>query len=227
MPVHNASPGRHRTGACQTVLTVAYPAAPTPRAAERTNGRHRSASGSGLARRTIPRWGAVLGLILGLMMVAVAQAPAVQQGRALARLEQRVVSTSSASLAPARAMTLIVAPKAPNPRVLLDRATRSAQRDPQGAARVIAAQSYGWTGSQFTCLDRLWTRESAWNYRAQNPYSGAYGIPQALPGSKMASVGSDWATNPVTQIKWGLGYIESRYGSPCSAWGHSQSSGWY
>jgi hypothetical protein len=85
----------------------------------------------------------------------------------------------------------------------------------------------GFAISQFPCLDKLWTKESHWNYKAENTSSGAYGIPQALPGSKMASEGSDWKTNPATQIKWGLGYIKGRYGTPCSAWSHSQDTGWY
>ena len=80
---------------------------------------------------------------------------------------------------------------------------------------------------QMPCLDRLWTKESHWTTKAENKSSGAYGIPQARPGSKMASVGDDWKTNPVTQIKWGLGYIKNRYGTPCTAWGHSQDTGWY
>ena len=84
--------------------------------------------------------------------------------------------------------------------------------------------SYGWGDDQFTCLVSLWQRESGWNASASNASSGAYGIPQALPGSKMASAGSDWQTNPATQIKWGLGYIEGRYGNPCNAWGHSRVS---
>ncbi len=87
--------------------------------------------------------------------------------------------------------------------------------------------SYGWGDDQFGCLVSLWNKESGWNYQASNPSSGAYGIPQALPGSKMGSAGSDWQTNPATQIAWGLGYIDGRYGSPCGAWGHSQSVGWY
>ncbi|MEJ2579652.1 MAG: hypothetical protein P8Z68_11270 [Kineosporiaceae bacterium] len=106
------------------------------------------------------------------------------------------------------------------------RAMRDAQRNPKAVARILAADR-GWTGEQFTCLDLLWTRESNWNYRATNPSSGAYGIPQSLPGTKMASVGSDWRTNPVTQITWGLDYIKGRYGTPCGAWAHSQSTGWY
>jgi phage-related protein len=86
---------------------------------------------------------------------------------------------------------------------------------------------FGWSGVQFSPLDRLWTRESNWNYKARNPSSGAYGIPQALPGSKMASAGADWQTNPATQVRWGLGYIHDRYGSPSGAWAHSQNTGWY
>jgi hypothetical protein len=80
---------------------------------------------------------------------------------------------------------------------------------------------------QFPCLDKLWKKESGWNYKATNSSSGAFGIPQALPGSKMASIADDWKTNPATQIKWGLGYIEGRYDTPCGAWSHSESTGWY
>ncbi|WP_052366998.1 G5 domain-containing protein [Paraoerskovia marina] len=89
------------------------------------------------------------------------------------------------------------------------------------------AAERGWTGSEATCLDSLWTRESGWDENAANPTSSAFGIPQALPGSKMASAGSDWATNPATQIAWGLDYIAGSYGTPCSAWAHSESVGWY
>jgi hypothetical protein len=102
----------------------------------------------------------------------------------------------------------------------------NARRDPRGAARALLGD-FGFAASQFSCLDRLWTRESNWTYTATNRSSGAYGIPQALPGSKMATVGADYRTNPVTQIKWGLGYIRQVYGTPCGAWAHSQSTGWY
>ena len=101
---------------------------------------------------------------------------------------------------------------------------------PQGDAQAIAAAmlgNYGWGSEQMGCLVPLWQKESGWNVYAQNRSSGAYGIPQALPGSKMASAGADWQTNPATQIAWGLGYISGRYGSPCGAWSHSQSVGWY
>jgi hypothetical protein len=100
----------------------------------------------------------------------------------------------------------------------------SSSGDPHAIAQAMLA-AHGW-GGQMSCLDPLWNRESGWSTTAGNP-SGAYGIPQALPGSKMASAGSDWRTNPRTQIAWGLGYIASTYGSPCAAWSHSQSTGWY
>jgi hypothetical protein len=99
-----------------------------------------------------------------------------------------------------------------------------------GTAQSIAfnlLSSYGFASSQWGCLDDLWTRESGWIYYAENPISGAYGIPQALPGDKMASAGPDWETDPTTQIKWGLGYIQSVYGTPCGAWDHEEADGWY
>lgn len=88
--------------------------------------------------------------------------------------------------------------------------------------------AYGWTDpNEMVCLDRLWTRESGWRVDAANPTSGAYGIPQALPATKLASAGTDWRTNPWTQIDWGLDYIRDRYGSPTKAWAHSEATGWY
>jgi len=97
----------------------------------------------------------------------------------------------------------------------------------QAIARQLMAAQYGWGDDQFGCLVALWGKESGWNVYASNSSSGAYGIPQALPGSKMATAGDDWQTNPATQITWGLGYIAGRYGTPCGAWDHSESSGWY
>ncbi|WP_018351605.1 lytic transglycosylase domain-containing protein [Longispora albida] len=93
-----------------------------------------------------------------------------------------------------------------------------------GCALLLAG---GFGLDQMPCLSKLWTKESKWNVTAKNSSSGAYGIPQALPGSKMATVGSDWQTSAETQIKWGLGYIKGRYGTPCGAWSHSQATGWY
>jgi hypothetical protein len=99
-----------------------------------------------------------------------------------------------------------------------------------GTAQSIAygmVQARGWGDSEFACLVALWNRESGWRVNAYNAGSGAYGIPQALPGSKMGSIAPDWESNPATQITWGLNYIGGRYGSPCGAWNHSQSTGWY
>jgi hypothetical protein len=98
--------------------------------------------------------------------------------------------------------------------------------DPRDIARAMLPQ-YGWSTSQFGCLDDLWIGESQWDPYAENPYSGAYGIPQALPGEKMAAAGPDWETNPATQIEWGLGYIQDRYGSPCAANDFKLANGWY
>ena len=100
------------------------------------------------------------------------------------------------------------------------------RKDPRSVARALLGD-FGFSDSQFSCLDKLWTRESNWTYSATNRSSGAYGIPQALPASKMATVGADYRTNPVTQIKWGLGYIKGRYDTPCGAWSHSQAVGSY
>jgi hypothetical protein len=106
----------------------------------------------------------------------------------------------------------------------------SAAASPNVALGQRLAGGYGWgSGPQWTCLDALWTRENAgwdpaqWNLAG----SGAYGIPQALPASKMAAAGPDYMTDPATQIRWGLGYIHDRYGSPCGAWAHETTDGWY
>ena len=99
-----------------------------------------------------------------------------------------------------------------------------------GTAQAIAYEmvaARGWGEDQYSCLVALWKKESGWNVFAHNQSSGAYGIPQSLPGSKMASAGADWATNPATQITWGLGYITARYVNPCGAWNASQIKGWY
>ena len=141
------------------------------------------------------------------------------RGESVSRSEDR-----RAALDPTKAASLAAATAAKVQAVT--RTEDAADGDPKAIASALLSD-YGWSGSEFGCLDSLWTRESNWNVHADNPSSSAYGIPQALPGSKMASAGPDWQSNPVTQIKWGLGYIQGRYGSPCSAWGHSQSHGWY
>ena len=103
-------------------------------------------------------------------------------------------------------------------------------RTPTGA-RIVASKlnsvTYHWSDSQLSCLTTLWLRESHWNFKSQNSRSGAYGIPQANPGSKMSSAGSDWRSNPITQLKWGMSYVNARYGNPCRALSKSNSFGWY
>ena len=109
-------------------------------------------------------------------------------------------------------------------------AALAAANTPDGAkatARQLAAANFGWGDGQFSCLESLWTKESGWDYQAYNASSGATGIPQSLPGGKMASAGADWQTNATTQIRWGLDYIARAYGTPCAAWGHSQATNWY
>jgi hypothetical protein len=142
---------------------------------------------------------------------AAAARQAAQQAAAQAA-QQAAASSPPAATAPAP-------PAAPAPPVAVS----------AGSAQQIAMSmlgAYGWSSSQFSCLNELWSRESGWRTTAENP-SGAYGIPQALPGSKMASAGADWATDATTQIRWGLGYIKGQYGSPCGAWSHEEASGWY
>lgn len=103
-------------------------------------------------------------------------------------------------------------------------------RTPDGArevAKVLMEDKYGWGDGQYECLDSLWTKESHWNYKASNRRSGAHGIPQALPATKMEVIGTDWRTNPVTQISWGLRYIDIRYDTPCKAWAKFKRSKYY
>lgn len=103
-------------------------------------------------------------------------------------------------------------------------------RSPEGArevAKALMAEKYGWGEKQYACLDGLWTKESRWNYRSSNKRTGAHGIPQALPATKMEVVGTDWRTNPVTQISWGLRYIDIRYDTPCGAFAKFKRTNWY
>ena len=100
------------------------------------------------------------------------------------------------------------------------------QQAPQQIARKML-RSFGWTWRQFKYLNLLWEAESSWNVSAENPSTGAYGIPQAVPGSKMSAAGPDWQTDAATQIRWGLGYISADYGSPRVAWEHEVTYGWY
>ena len=145
------------------------------------------------------------------------------------RAADRRAERRAARLAAERAAARAAAAATPSPSSSSAGTTASAPQ-PSGNPQKIAEGmlgSYGWSSSQFGCLASLWDTESGWNVYATNPSSGAYGIPQALPGSKMASAGPNWQSDAATQIRWGLGYIKSLYGSPCGAWAHEQGDGWY
>jgi hypothetical protein len=152
---------------------------------------------------------------------------AARQARAAAR--RAAAQRAERLAAEQRAAAPSPAPSAPPSPAPSPAPSQPAPPAPSGSPQHIALGllgSYGWPSSQFSCLDPLWEHESGWSVTAANA-SGAYGIPQALPGSKMASAGPDWQTDAATQIRWGLGYIKSIYGSPCGAWAHEQSAGWY
>ena len=159
---------------------------------------------------------------------ALAESAAVKRAaarKAAARLAaKRRAAKRAAELRAQQAAAAAVPAPAASPQ-----ASSGSAPQPSGNPQQIAAAmlgSYGWSPSEFGCLVSLWNLESGWDVHASNP-SGAYGIPQALPGSKMASAGPDWESNAATQIRWGLGYIKSLYGSPCGAWSHEQADGWY
>jgi hypothetical protein len=157
---------------------------------------------------------------------------------------QQMIVMSEAS----RTLTVVAKPKMATPQTAMSKATSSSDTSASagtpgsagtsvpvvsvpapGTAKSIAYNmlaSFGFSTSQFGCLDNLWTHESGWMVDAENA-SGAYGIPQALPGSRMASVGPDWQTDAATQIKWGLEYIQQTYGTPCGAWAHEEADNWY
>lgn len=159
---------------------------------------------------------------------AIAQVTAGKTGASLIQERQQVILEDAAT----ESFSVTSAPKISTSPPPSSTATSVPVAEPppnpasaQGIAYNMLA-SFGFGTDQWSCLDALWNQESGWRYNAENP-SGAYGIPQALPGSKMASAGSDWLTNPATQITWGLGYIKNTYGTPCNAEGHEQAYGWY
>ena len=162
------------------------------------------------------------------------QAEAAAKAAALAAAQKPVNPAPDAPAAPGPAPVQPPAPApsptpAPPPVVVAPSVPGGAVNDPAGAKSYAAGRlsAYGWGQDQFQCLAQLWTKEYNWLTTATNPYSGAYGIAQALPPGKYASAGSDWLTSYRTQIEWGLGYIRERYGSPCTAWNHSVAKNWY
>jgi hypothetical protein len=147
---------------------------------------------------------------------------------ALTEAEAREALNTAVTRSPAPAA--VPARVAPQVSTLASLAQRASSQPSKANSKAYARQavtSYGWGSADYQCLVKLWTKESQWDHRAMNRSSGAYGIPQSLPGGKMASAGKNWRSDPPTQIRWGLGYIKSRYGSPCAAWRHSQATNWY
>jgi murein DD-endopeptidase MepM/ murein hydrolase activator NlpD len=140
-----------------------------------------------------------------------------------AREAERARAAAAAALAQRKAKAKAAARAAERKRIVAN-----AKKDPKAAARQLMPE-FGFGQGQWSCLDRLWIGESGWKWNAENPSSGAYGIPQSLPARKMATMGADYRTNPVTQIRWGLDYIKKSYGTPCNAlskW-NSRSPHWY
>lgn len=153
-----------------------------------------------------------------------------RQAAAVRAAERRAAAQAAAAQAQReQAQRRQAAQKQPVKQQTAPATSSGAPSAPSGSPQQIAISmlaQFGWGTSEFSCLNPLWERESGWNPYAANP-SGAYGIPQALPGAKMASAGPDWASDAATQIRWGLGYIRATYGSPCAAWSHETSYGWY
>jgi hypothetical protein len=156
-----------------------------------------------------------------------------QVGQIAAEKAAAAKRAAAAKAAAAKSAAQRAAQQAAQQRAAQQRAAQQKPRAPSapsGSPQQIAQQmlsQFGWSSSQFSCLQPLWEHESGWNVYASNPSTGAYGIPQALPGSKMASAGPDWQSNAATQIRWGLDYIQGLYGSPCGALSHEQADGWY
>ena len=173
-------------------------------------------------------------LIRAIDRAAAVHAAAAARGAARRAAAAQAAARAAAAQAAARAAARAAERASVRRAVRLAAARRAATEtaDPRlaaGTPRQIAERmlgQYGWAG-QFSCLAALWGQESGWHVSAENPSSGAYGIPQALPGSKMATAGPDWQSDPATQIGWGLGYIRAAYGSPCAAWDHEEAAGWY
>jgi hypothetical protein len=197
----NASPAASRSSAATSSFVVA--ASPAFAQTDVITG------GQGAARR-----------------VSTQQATSLDDVRLAASIRQYGYRREVAAKSAARA----AAEKAAAAKVTAAKAAAAKAAVPTGSPQQIAEQmlgQFGWSGSQFSCLDPLWAHESGWSVTASNPSTDAYGIAQALPGNRMASAGPDWQTNAATQIKWGLEYIQSTYGSPCAAWSHEESDGWY
>jgi len=195
----SASPARAADMVSFHSLTLTQPARPAQLAPQ-----------GDLARRAVLIWTADRAAAAHAAAEARAAARRAAAARAAAERAERRRAAQQAAAQPAATETAVA---------------RVPSGTPQRIAELMLVP-FGWSG-QFSCLSALWGQESGWNVSAENPSSGAYGIPQALPGSKMAAAGANWQTDAATQIGWGLGYIRASYGSPCAAWGHEEAAGWY
>jgi hypothetical protein len=227
------------TVACSTVLAagaaagtvVAWPgpasARPASGISDETLARAGTAAQGSAARRSAARQIAA-GPAAPDRAITTYRGQQAQVRAAAARQAARAAAARAAQAAQAARAAQQAAASSPPPAAPADSAAPAVAVAPGSAEQIAMSMlgSYGWASSQFSCLNELWSRESGWRTTAENP-SGAYGIPQALPGSKMASAGPDWQTSASTQIRWGLGYIKGQYGSPCGAWSHEEASGWY
>ena len=210
----------------------------------------------GRLRIVLPALGLAMLLVAVVAVAAKVMSPIGRGANSLAQAIDNLPRSGSVALlvqerqnliamdAAASALTIASKPATVNPsQVMASQSAAAASNSSSSTGGVSApppdpgtAQSIGYSmlpafgfsqSTQWGCLLDLWNRESGWIYDALNPVSGAYGIPQALPAYKMATAGADWQTDPTTQIRWGLGYISQAYGTPCNAWGHEESYGWY
>jgi hypothetical protein len=210
----------------------------------------------GRTRIVLPAFGLAVLLVAVVAVAAKVMSPIGTGADSLAQAIDNLPRSGSVALlvqerqnliamdAAASALTIASKPATVNPsQVMASQSAAAANNSTSSGGAVSApppdpgtAQSIGYSmlpsfgfsqSTQWSCLLDLWNRESGWIYDALNPVSGAYGIPQALPAYKMASAGADWQTDPTTQIRWGLGYISQAYGTPCNAWAHEESYGWY
>ena len=220
------------TSTRNTVTQVAAPREATPREATAREATAQEAT----AQEAAP----ALGLAVTDQLAGPIAQTATEQGNAtwvqhayLVRLtamkdaiaQRQAATTTPATTTPATTTPATTTPASTTPATTT--AAKSTLGSPQQVARAMLG-SFGWSAaSQFSCLEPLWAHESGWSVSAYNAGSGAFGIPQALPGSRMASAGPDWQTSAATQIKWGLQYIKGTYGSPCAAWAHEEATGWY
>ncbi len=157
-----------------------------------------------------------------------AKAQAAAKAKAVAKAKAAAKAKADATdQAEAKAIAAAVRAAEAKKRALKSQGYEPGTKDPRELARQILKNKFGYGDEQYDCFNYIIMRESMWKINATNASSGAYGIPQALPGSKMASAGSDWRTNPATQIIWGIGYMKDRYGSPCEAKTFKASHGWY